>query len=179
MPSASEEESTPFSVDIPTVPPDPDVTPEEFQRRRSLWIQRLKFGGDAQCRGVLCKQDATSSQRSYCCLGLACDLYIQENPGSELAWDLKIDNGAFKDDSSGDEYFQVCAGYEYTVLPDEVAEWLGIQYRNGMYQHQHQISSEHKVDLPTLAALNDSGKTFAEIAHVIECNPPGLWAEGT
>ena len=31
----------------------------------------------------------------------------------------------------------------------------------------------------SLVVMNDNGKTFSEIADIIESNPDGLWAEGT
>lgn len=81
-----------------------------------------------------------SSQDGYCCLGVLCDIYSKE---LGIPWE----RGKVR-------FYQFlgCA----TSLPTEVTEWagranVGFSFRNGY-----------------LAELNDNGRTFEEIADVIE-----------
>jgi hypothetical protein len=55
-----------------------------------------------------------------------------------------------------------------TVLPETVQAWLGLRSNTGIYSRSNKLALD-----------NDSGKTFAEIADIIESEPPGLFIEET
>jgi hypothetical protein len=58
---------------------------------------------------------------------------------------------------------------DYISLPQDVMEWLGVAVSNGEYRDGN--------DTTYLTDQNDTlGKTFAEIADIIESEPPGLIA---
>jgi hypothetical protein len=84
---------------------------------------------------------ALRSGDRYCCLGVLCDLY-----------DSKL-------------WFNVRDNYSYMnaddLLPDEVVNWAELDSDNGVFIGD----SGEKQDLST---LNDTGKTFSQLADLIE-----------
>lgn len=76
----------------------------------------------------------------FCCLGVLTDLYIRENKG--LIWENSF---LVKDEETKQSW--------NSYLPRKVMEWSGLV----------EINLTMK-----LAAMNDSGKSFAEIAKFIE-----------
>jgi hypothetical protein len=113
------------------------------------WIEALRSGKYAQTHGRL--QRASGG---YCCLGVACDI-------SKLGEWVKVDNVS-KSYVNGDES-------ESSVLPQAVAEWLGISSSDGYFQVDDRLSS--------LLAMNDMGHSFEEIAATIESEPDGLFGD--
>jgi hypothetical protein len=89
------------------------------------------------------KQGAGSLRKIdlFCCLGVLCDIYAKEN---QISWKKDRENDVFRLLTS------------YAILPVEVEIWADI---NG----QNPIIGESN-----LADLNDIGKTFKEIADLIE-----------
>jgi hypothetical protein len=79
----------------------------------------------------------------FCCLGVLCDLYGKEN---NVEWEINEDSGKYMFQNKGAD------------LPFSVIEWSGIADSGPLGNGQ----------IGTLAALNDSGTTFNEIAYVIE-----------
>lgn len=85
---------------------------------------------------------------AYCCLGVACELFrLSTGTGEWIR----------------EEFLGECA-----ELPLEVQEWLQLDDDLG-----HFYCDE---DRTSLADLNDAGKTFDDIAAIIESEPPGLFA---
>lgn len=88
-----------------------------------------------------------------CCLGVACDVASTDVDGN---W------------SAADE-FTVGTQTEQYGLPSGVRDWLGFSSDVGSFRTYNERTN--------LADLNDIyGKTFAEIADVIESEPEGLFA---
>lgn len=77
----------------------------------------------------------------FCCLGVLCNLHAQAHP----------DIAARQTDP---EYYMGRSA----VLPDPVRDWAGMKTDNG------------KISCSTgsLAYLNDNGKTFEQLANIIE-----------
>lgn len=90
----------------------------------------------------------------YCCLGVATELYLREHGGE---WEPHQSVG------------ETIHWYEFddldAVLSPKVQDWLGFRTSRGDFSTN------------SLASLNDSGKTFKEIADVIESEPFGLFKE--
>lgn len=107
------------------------------------WIAALRSGEFRQGRGQLRRDN------SYCCLGVACELYRRENGGE---W-RHLGNGRFS-------FFDVAG-----LLPNEVQCWLGLRRCDGFYGGS------------SLVGGNDGGYSFAEIADLIESEPEGLFVE--
>jgi hypothetical protein len=77
----------------------------------------------------------------YCCLGVLCELYREETQKGQWisrAFDVGGNRWAFK-------------------LPQSVAAWAGVRSAVGMYRETSSLMED-----------NDQGKTFAEIADIIE-----------
>jgi hypothetical protein len=115
------------------------------------WVEAL--------RSEKYKQQTKSYLRvgnKFCCLGVACDLYQKEV-------------GDLKELASGSDdryYYNGMASY----LPEIVQNWLGISTWSGSYNDDSGL--RFRLDL---ASQNDSGKTFEEIADIIEAEPVGLF----
>lgn len=93
-------------------------------------------------------QDWLRIGNTFCCLGVACDLYRKE---FGTKWDKR------------DMFFG-----EDTVLPIEVQEWFGFSDEEGSWS---------KEDHCSLISMNDMGKSFKEIADKIESEPEGLFVK--
>jgi hypothetical protein len=109
-------------------------------------VDALRSGKYEQTTGCLRSED------SFCCLGVACDLAAEDVDGG---WD-----GDWFDAGSGNR--------TDSVLSPVVCEWIGFRYVDGEYY----IGREQV----NLSGQNDRGKTFAEIADIIESEPKGLFA---
>jgi hypothetical protein len=119
------------------------------QRIKKLWIKALRSGEFKQCRGQLCKDD------KYCALGVLSILALLEGV---CTFDEVDGVGLFD--------------HRRFTLSFNVMKWAGIAQEDEKFLDHE----EHKViifvnDLKTtILELNDSGKTFKEIANYIEDN---------
>jgi len=122
------------------------VTKQEIKTK---WLEALRSGKYEQGAGHLCKND------KYCCLGVLCDIigldYKEEN-------NLKV----FSDKVNGDKVDKIFS-LPYRILGD-----VHLNNPAGGYFELDGGST-------SLALLNDAGKTFEEIADIIESEPSGLF----
>ena len=123
----------------------------EQKAHRTSLAEALRSGRFEQGVGWLRAKDR------FCCLGVACEL-------SGLGEWLKDEDGnyAFGDGqgrNSGD------------VLPDFVREYYGLADERGAYWGTTLLSGGG-----SLLNMNDTGKSFVQIADIIEQEPPGLIA---
>ena len=111
------------------------------------WVEALRSGEFQQTNGDLRYGD------KFDVLGVACELYRRGHP--EAFWD-------------GDRFFvNEDAEEEEEWLPHEVAEWLGVATKEGLFGD----------DEDSLYKMNDRGCKFQEIAALIEQEPTGLFGE--
>lgn len=97
-------------------------------------------------------QGALGRGGRYCCLGVLCEEFIKhEGAVLELGCD-----------QAGDKTYDLCTG----TPPETVRKWVGLRDDEGCIPGDG-----------SLVDRNDSGKSFSEIADVIESNPPGLYWE--
>ena len=82
------------------------------------------------------------TDNGFCCLGVLCDLYGKEN---NVEWEIDEVDGYLYEKNS-------------TLLPLSVMEWADVDGQNADINNGTE----------TLAALNDRGSTFNEIADLIE-----------
>lgn len=104
------------------------------------WVDALKSGKYQQGTGTLRAQH----DDKYCCLGVLCEiseLGTWDREGWEWVWAYKVGE---EDENAA-------------VLPAAVQEWAEMKSKAG------DLSDE-----TNLARQNDSGKTFSEIAEIIE-----------
>mgnify|MGYP005811384871 CR=1 FL=1 len=118
------------------------MTPKE------LWIQALRSGEYEQ--GI----DYLNYRGKLCCLGVACEVFIKQ--GGTLSRSTN-ENGVI-------EYHGLPTSMRTSLeLPTAVQAWLNLNTPLGDFPE----------DFPgeSLAALNDDGRTFEDIANVIETTP--------
>jgi hypothetical protein len=125
---------------------------------KEAWLKALRSGEYQQGTGCLRKDD------TYCCLGVLCDVYDKQEVGlGESRWkfvpEYKLGGLLYG------EATVVKAHYRYQdqpeILPYDVKKWAGLKDRSPSFVDDTQLSK-------TLAALNDDGYTFNQIADVIE-----------
>jgi len=86
-------------------------------------------------------KEALRDEEGFCCLGVLCDVHRIEN---KKRW------------QKGFNYYD-----ENTILPHEIVNWAGLKNCNPGIE-------DSSICISTLADLNDEGKTFKEIADIIE-----------
>lgn len=129
---------------------------------KTRWIAALRSGEYRQTGNVL------NNGEAFCCLGVLSDLAVKDGLKE---WDTEKDyEYGIETHEPGDAADETYT--ETLSLPYDVAVWAGLQ-------DEYAISSEIRVQegvsefdgLPittTLAALNDKGSSFSEIADIIE-----------
>jgi len=106
---------------------------------KQKWVDALRSGEYQQTKGRL------HDENGFCCLGVLCDLYGKEN---NVEWVISEYFGRYMFQNEGAD------------LPFSVIKWSGIADSGP--------PSDDQMCIGTLAALNDGGSTFNEIADVIE-----------
>jgi hypothetical protein len=110
------------------------------QRIKREWIDALLSREYKQGKCCLRRSDDT-----YCCLGVLCDLFVKER---EIEWIIS---------GTGDYYYLHDTS---AYLPTSVMDWAGLDESGGWFDSSDGDRS--------LASMNDSGKSFEEIAKKIE-----------
>lgn len=125
------------------------------------WIAALRERGMEQTTGIL--HEVADEGDRFCCLGVACKLYEEENPGM---LSIVTSNG----DDSGDDRTHVRYNDNGHALPAMVQRWLGLQTETGSYAEAGDFTSS------SLSSKNDGGASFKDIADIIESEPRNLFA---
>jgi hypothetical protein len=127
---------------------------ETFKERRAALVAALRSGEFTQATG--CLRDTTEVDGkptcSYCCLGVACELYRRTTGAGEWIFDE----------------FRCLTGKYSETLPAEVQDWYGFKDSIGG-------AREIRTEIDSLAELNDSGGAFPEIANILEVEPEGMF----
>jgi len=136
-------------------------TPEQQAEHRRAWIKALRSGEYQQTTYCL-----KSSNNKFCCLGVACDLYLKSGEAPNyVKWDNN-DNFVFARTNKKNPYRPTVT---WNVLPDTVRDWLGLTSSCGNFDDKKSCGVKR-----ALTTENDSGKTFKQIANIIEKEPEGL-----
>lgn len=107
---------------------------------KEKWLAALRSGKYKQCKGHL------RVGNKFCCLGVLCDIYHEETKDGE--WVGNADGiTEFKDGSYGG----------LAILTNNVTKWAGLQDNNPYLEEGNNCGG-----------ANDAGKTFKEIADLIE-----------
>lgn len=107
---------------------------------KAKWLEALRSGKYKQTKEVL--KDSTG----YCCLGVLCD--IHRKTIKKKGWTKNSCNNL--------EYYN-----EAGTLPENVLKWAGIEDENGKFKYKNGKTVY-------LTNLNDNGKSFKQIANIIE-----------
>jgi len=148
-----------------------------MNKNAEVWVKALQSGKYIQTTGALSKvfEDPKGTQVTYCCLGVACDIYnkflISEGKSDRWGTPFTLEGTDGKlvgyMDNGKDEDIQE------SILPREVAQWLGLASQAGTY-----FSSSIKNLIEgeaSLIDLNDAGIEFGELADFIASEPEGLF----
>lgn len=117
---------------------------------KAEWIKRLRSGQYKQGRKCLC------CAGRHCCLGVLAEIAVEQGVCEK---------------HTGNKNTPTQFDGRIDFVPASVAKWAGLRNSSGGYSG----------DFQSLANLNDKyGKTFLEIADIIESHPAGLftWEEG-
>lgn len=106
-----------------------------------MWADALDSGDYEQTRGALSRVNSETGEKSYCCLGVLCELAI--NAGVPIKVEPSIDDNRLYYDGTGGR------------LPNAVQEWA-------------ECDDDPDLGHETAVHLNDSfGWQFPEIANAI------------
>ena len=126
------------------------------------WVEALNSGTYKQGQGKLHSTDYDGTCM-YCCLGVLCDLFMQQNP-DEL--DVRV---VTRNKVESPEHYQMLSKNDESlhvydndsvVLPLRVREWAGMSDPLGRFTNASLAQD-------SLAELNDHGMSFAKLADVI------------
>ena len=113
---------------------------------KQRWVEALRSGSYKQLTGVLHRDSSSGS--AFCCLGVLCDLAIQD--GILPGWDRFVD---FPDEEEPGEWTD-------EFLPGRVQAWAGCNANPGVTLDDCSVA---------LAACNDERNlSFPQIADLIE-----------
>lgn len=129
------------------------------QEARRAWVQALRSGRYEQGKGRLNKDG------KFCCLGVACELYIEDGGQLERVAEHPVLN-----DSATGYREPGTKPVDAALPPRPVTEWLGLNMASGTYGTDDVWNSTR-----SLAGDNDCGDTFEQIADTIESEPAGLF----
>lgn len=118
------------------------------------WVAALRSGKYQQGLNLL-KQQHDSGKDSFCCLGVLCELYLEDHPGSPFAPELRPDIDR-PTSTSGAAYSY--GEDDHELPPAAIREWAELR--------------PHSCD--ALAEQNDNGTSFEELANLIEREAPQL-----
>jgi hypothetical protein len=110
---------------------------------KQQWVTALRSNEYSQTQGNL------RSPNGFCCLGVLCDVYAKQT-GNKWIIQLTEDGIPFTY-----YYFDEAS----ITLPESVKKWAGLDMPNPLIKEEL-----------SLAELNDAGKTFEEIAQLIDEN---------
>lgn len=125
------------------------------KRIKQLWIDTLRSDTVKQGTGRLCK--LRDNEYEFCCLGVLCEIYQSEASNSEN----NLQPLQVNENNMG--YYDKHFSYDtnFGILPDKVKYWSELGNSLGSYYENNRLHSD-------LASQNDSGKSFKEIADIIE-----------
>lgn len=132
-------------------PPEPDPGTQDDRRMdpaiKARWVARLRSGKYVQGEHRL-KQRKNHEKSKYCCLGVLAEMAVEDGV---IDPPVKTVDGAYRFD--GDTH----------VLGEKIRDWAGLEESNPTIRDVHATGSRD-----SLAELNDNGKSFSEIADIIE-----------
>ncbi len=124
---------------------------------KQKWVDALRSGKYEQ------GSEKLRSHQGYCCLGVLCDLYAQEQ---NVDWKF---NGAYEEENTQPMDYWYFDG-ESEFLPESVREWAGFSLPNPQVRVDVTENDDEDDWLynDDIANLNDTGYTFNELAKMIQ-----------
>lgn len=127
------------------------------------WVAALRSGNYTQTKGVL-KDDT-----GYCCLGVLCAIQGREfhySPEPLITHPDVVDPRYYVDDV--ESLARTNIGRNWSTLPTDLVRELEMHSPSGEFTPDGALDEEGYTKNYDLAELNDAGKTFDEIADLIE-----------
>ncbi len=112
---------------------------KRLKKVQKKWLEALRSGEYKQTKSCL------RNEYGFCCLGVLCDLYREENGGKWI-----------------DEGYQKSFLQQGSLPAKEVVDWVGLRQSNPRVSNGSREVS--------LSALNDNNSSFKEIADFIDNN---------
>ncbi len=139
------------------------------------WLKALESGTYNQADGALCRQKF-SGARSYCCLGVACDVISKIKNDPSYRFDAP-DNEDFRfsaEDGQAIESVEVSCRFdnECGVLSDRI--WTELKLRDHVGGF-NKIIMVDDIRFTSLASMNDRGISHQRIAEVIRANAHSIF----
>lgn len=114
------------------------------------WVAALRSGDYVQGRGALRRPPTPLQSTEYCCLGVLCELAVADGVTTRV-------DGNYNTTWYGDD-----GDRSATSLPVGVRDWAELGHCDPA------VGSFDGDDVHRLSALNDAGRSFTEIAQLIE-----------
>jgi hypothetical protein len=127
------------------------------QERVLKWVERLESGEYPQGKNTLIfKETADDSSKRYCCLGVACEMYLEEHPNMSAKYD-EGDHGTLTIPYRGHAYG--------AYLPRVIPEWFGFdeafQSTSPAFGAQSDWNDNSKLTQGRLGSFNDGTGTIS------------------
>jgi hypothetical protein len=134
---------------------------------KKRWVEALRSGKYKQGKDYLCRDG------DFCCLGVLCELAVEDGVIPEPA-PSKVQPRPCRKDG----VFAYGAGFDY-MPPPEVCDWAGVDPSGfGVSitltdlplgeESMNKLGRIPNIDNPSLPELNDAGCDFGLIADIIE-----------
>lgn len=131
----------------------------EIQRERNrMLVKALRSNKYNQI------EDGLIGGQGHCCLGVACDIYIQQNP-TEASWSTNRNDPGIMYDKNEDIFDEDYKFIQNEYAPGKVAEWYGWKEGNPELKVPAKISKIPQVATECNDELN---MTFKQIANAFE-----------
>ena len=121
---------------------------------KQKWIEALRSGKYNQGTGCL-----RTYKNEFCCWGVLCDLHSKKNGD---VWHI---TPLMQDGEGKYAYYN-----EKLFAPKNVLKWAGFSDSILISMNEPLVSGSESDKCFFLSSLNDAGKTFSEIADIIEKN---------
>ncbi len=145
------------------------------QQVMTRWYEALLSGRYTQAKRTLQRvqpsnADEDTDQVGFCCLGVLCDLAVQDGViGNPTMYTNPVDQDVVMDYGHPDETDHKGTAF----LPDAVMEWAGLTSHNPVVEYPVEFGDPDDPYIRTahLADLNDEeGMPFSGIAELIKAN---------
>ncbi len=123
-----------------------------------IWATELEKGEKKKTRSTLRR-----GEKSFCCLGVLCEIYRQETGEGE--W-IKDEDGLLFDDGISDS--------DAANLPRGVREWAEMAGASGATRFGSLMSMNHEEFYSLVSINDDTNKSFKDIAKIIRKNVENL-----
>lgn len=142
------------------------------QEVAELWTEALRSGDYDQATGTLVQIDTNSGDVvGHCCLGVLCDLAVKA--GVAVDYEGPTKHVGEYDPTDPEDMYWTGVTYDSNdaLLPPSVRDWAGMKTSDGTVDIPWDAPDNSEMEndwTDSLAGMNDSGKTFRDIANLIE-----------